>query len=188
MITYLLLLILLIIIYIDLYHDNGVPECKIHKSEYGDEYCITDSNTNTANILSRLNSDIVYLLYCLKYGGGNYSTAQQKIIKRVLENYNPDNIVENPPYGKDTSFTIGKGKVLALCVRSDNKSRPVEYNTILYVCLHELSHLGVNETGHDEEFNEAFDFILSEAIKYGIYKYVDYSKTPAYYCNMVIDS
>jgi hypothetical protein len=54
--------------------------------------------------------------------------------------------------------------------------------------LHELSQLGVDEIGHDDEFNEAFDFLLAEAIKYKIYKYVDYSKNPAYYCNMLIDS
>jgi hypothetical protein len=58
----------------------------------------------------------------------------------------------------------------------------------MYVCLHEITHLGVEEHGHNEEFTRAFDFILEEAIRFGVYKYVNYALYPAYYCNMIINS
>ena len=40
---------------------------------------------------------------------------------------------------------------------------------LLYVLLHELSHVLCDEVGHTEKFHEIFDQILAEANKQGIY-------------------
>ena len=56
----------------------------------------------------------------------------------------------------------------------------------MYVTIHELAHLGVNTTNHDDVFWHFFGFLLSESDD--IYKRVDYKKQPVYYCNILINS
>jgi len=103
---------------------------------------------------------------------------------RIKENFNPDHIregIDNPNY---TSYSINKGEQIVLCLRT--KDKLVDLNTMMFVVLHELSHIATVSIGHTEEFWDNFKWILEEAINTGIYIKQDFKKENVNYCNMMI--
>jgi hypothetical protein len=86
-----------------------------------------------------------------------------------------------------TSYTINKGSYLGMCI-VDKKNKIYDNNTLMFVLLHELSHLGCESIGHTEEFIKFYQFILKESISLGIYNYSNYSKVSIEYCGISINS
>jgi hypothetical protein len=110
------------------------------------------------------------------------------IVEAIVYGYNPEKVYENDPLNLSgtTSYTVQKGRAMYVCMRDKDNSF-VEKNTMLFVLLHELSHIGAYWTfGHTTDFWKTFKFILKEAIDDGVYKYIDYSQNPVNYCGMVI--
>ena len=94
---------------------------------------------------------------------------------------------ESTPDAKYTSYSVNKGEQLVFCLRLKKEGdRLVPKNTILFVALHELSHLMTKSIGHGEDFWNNFRFILKVAIDYDIYKSVDFNNNPVAYCGMKI--
>lgn len=65
------------------------------------------------------------------------------------------------------SYTINKHRVF-LCLKDENN----EYyndNMLMYVFLHELSHVVCDEVGHTEKFHKIFKEILDVAVEKGIW-------------------
>jgi predicted metal-dependent hydrolase len=107
-------------------------------------------------------------------------------VKRLKKNFNPDVIqegIDNPSY---SSYTVNKGEKIILCLRTNGKL--VDLNILTFVCIHELSHIGNETVGHDDEFWDFFKELLTEAINIGIYIKHDYKTNPVEYCNMKITS
>jgi hypothetical protein len=131
-----------------------------------------------------------------KYVGGDPATQQRrrehskgaKVVDLVLLRYNPDNLTENAPNPKptETSFTVDKGKHIALCLR-DTMRDLHDYNTIMFVAIHELAHIGVEPYDHPNEFWEAFKFLMFEATAAGVITPVDYKNKSQKYCGINID-
>jgi hypothetical protein len=128
------------------------------------------------------------------------SPARDRAITRLLGLYNPDNLAENSPRDPegDTSYTIDKGAILALCLREKNPARNGDANadaehhihdleTLTFVTLHELTHIAVEDLDHPPRFWQAFKFILEEATEAGLLRGVDYERRPTVYCGMDID-
>jgi hypothetical protein len=63
----------------------------------------------------------------------------------------------------------------------------IDINTLMFVALHELTHLMTESIGHKQEFWNNFKFMLKHASEEGIYDPVDYSKSPTDYCGLMID-
>lgn len=70
-------------------------------------------------------------------------------------------------YKGEKSYTINKQKIF-LCLK-DEKNEYYETNMLLYVLLHEISHVICDEVGHTEKFSKIFDELLKEAEKMNIY-------------------
>jgi len=103
---------------------------------------------------------------------------------RLKQNFKPNNIkegIDNPNY---TSYSINKGEQIVLCLRSHNKL--MDLNTMMFVVLHELSHICTLSIGHTPEFWDNFKWILEEAINIGIYKKQDFKLNNVDYCGMKI--
>lgn len=112
----------------------------------------------------------------------------KSIVENMIYNFNPEKIYENDPNNLtgSTSYTVQKGREMYLCIRNKDGSF-VDDNTLMFVVLHELSHIGAYWTvGHTPDFWTVFAFVLKDAIETGIYSYVDYSKEPVKYCGMTI--
>ena len=57
---------------------------------------------------------------------------------------------------------------------------------MIFVALHEISHVYSISEGHQKEFWDAFRFMLSHAIKWNIYGYVNYKEKNTKYCGTYI--
>lgn len=112
-----------------------------------------------------------------------------KDVKRLCKNFNPESIAETSYKNKYTSYSINKGEKVIFCLRSrDGKDELVEENILMFVALHEMAHLMTKTIGHDDNFWNNFRFLLKNAIDIGIYKYVDFDKNPTGYCGIEITS
>ncbi len=112
------------------------------------------------------------------------------IINHLLDNYNPDVFYENDPrFSTDTSYTQDKGASMHICLRrKDDSNQLVDPGILLFVMLHEMSHIAnYNGWGHERDFWIVFKFILHEAKLAGIYEPVDYSKYPIDYCGLYVN-
>lgn len=114
-------------------------------------------------------------------------------IKSLTKNFKTANMEENIPArsGGDTSYVIDKGDVFAMCLRdpkNDNKvESPSSKNELNFVLFHEMSHLADYAAyGHNTSFWNIFRFMLQEATIAGLYRPVNYKKSTAPYCGIVI--
>ena len=111
----------------------------------------------------------------------------KKCVRRLNRKFNPDNIMESDSNSKHTSYSINKGEKVVICLRSkDEKKDLIDPNTIMFVTLHELSHIMTKSVGHTDEFWNNFKFLLKEAVKNNIYNCVDYKRNPQKYCGIEV--
>ena len=165
------------------------PEAAVISTVDGGKYVVNSDYPDAvgaSDILARINTANTKLIKHLesKYAGTLYSSE----IKFLASNYNGDVLQENTPRSTaNTSYVVNKGDVIKLCLRDPTNGGAFhDFNTLMFVNLHEVSHLLDRQYGHKESFWTGFKFILNEAKLLGIYDPVNYIKTPAKYCGMVI--
>lgn len=148
-----------------------------------------------ADRLAQINARTVSLLRALRrkyvHGAerGRYP-ARAEATRRLLALYNPDNIAENSPRDPsgDTSYTVDKGAVLALCLRGKGPDTPLHpINLLMFVALHELTHIAVTVFDHPPEFWVAFKWLLGEAADAGVYRPDDFRSRPQTFCGTRVD-
>ena len=137
---------------------------------------------DAANMIATVRGNLVKLAQELKKKNeGNID------IERMINNFNPNNIVESEKNNKYTSYSINKGEKTVYCMRSrDDKNELVKLNTMMFVALHELAHTMSKSIGHTKEFWDNFRILLRNAIKLKIYKRVNYNEKPVKYCGVEI--
>jgi hypothetical protein len=137
---------------------------------------------DAADLIANVRKNLLTLMQELK--NKNHNNID---INRMIDNFNPDNIMESTKDNKYTSYSVNKGEKTVYCVRSrDEKNKLVQLNTIMFVALHELGHTMTKSVGHTKEFWDNFRILLRNAIKLGIYKRVNYNETPVEYCGTKI--
>ncbi len=108
-------------------------------------------------------------------------------VLRLKQRFNANHITESTYKNKYTSYSVNKGEKIVFCLRSrDEKQKLVELNTLMFVALHEITHIMTKSIGHTEEFWRNFKFILQESVELGIYTRDEYSKNPKKYCGIEI--
>lgn len=110
-------------------------------------------------------------------------------VKRLGEKYKDEaaRIMESTPDSKHTSYSVNKGEKIYFCLRQrSTQEELVEQNVMMFVSLHELSHIMTESIGHTPEFWHTFAFVLREAQKIGVYLARDFSEEPAEYCGVKI--
>ena len=86
-----------------------------------------------------------------------------------------------------TSYSVNKGEQLVFCMRSrKEKDKRHDINLMMYVVLHEISHIACPEYGHGQLFKDIFKYITESAITLGIYSPIDFKAEPTEYCGMTI--
>lgn len=110
-------------------------------------------------------------------------------VGRFLANFNSDVFIENDMQSNDTSYSENKGQKIVICLR--DKTRAPDYplvdeNTVMFVVLHEMSHLMTETIGHTPEFWNNFKRMLHDAVGLGIYRPVNYARSPMPYCGMTV--
>jgi predicted metal-dependent hydrolase len=86
-----------------------------------------------------------------------------------------------------TSYSVNKGEELVFCLRSrKEKDMFHTINILMYVILHEISHIACPEYGHGPLFKKIFAFFTKTAMNLKIYEYDDYAKSPKEYCGIYL--
>ena len=181
-----LLLILGIGIIILLYRNSEKIQLKCVLSENGNnKYCVRkdslveESVPLLTEVTNRANNLVTYM--SKKY-------PDNKEVKLLVKNYRPNNIKETLPNSEYTAYSEEKGEKIALCLRESKKSNKlIDINTLTFVMIHELAHVGTESFGHKREFWEFMKFLLENAVSIGIYEPINYEKEAQEYCGMTID-
>lgn len=117
------------------------------------------------------------------------SHASKPFVKQLLKNFDCSaaRFSESTPDAQYTSYSVNKGEKVYMCLRQrDEKERLVDENVILFVALHEMSHVGTSSIGHTPEFWNHFAWVLEQAEHVKIYNYTDFAAHPVEYCGVHI--
>tara|TARA_Y100001970_G_C14208821_1_gene845708 strand:- start:634 stop:1221 length:588 start_codon:yes stop_codon:yes gene_type:complete len=148
-------------------------------------YCVRHrENINDAvTLLSKMN---VTLKKLVQYVYKKYPNKEN--VKRLHQKYNPKKVIEISPLSKHTAYSENKGKKLAFCLNKERNihSKMIDENTLIFVGIHELSHIASASKGHGDEFWDNFKFLLENAVEAKLYKPIDYKKDNVQYCGMNI--
>ena len=147
-------------------------------------YCVRDreSTVESIDLLARNTVKMQNLVNILKE-----KPNPSPPVKRLIEGFNPNKIVETLPTSEHTAYSENKGEKIAFCLeKNKGKSQLIDSNTLYFVSLHEMAHIATESVGHTEEFWSNFKMLLKEAVDAGLYDPVDYSKNPEPYCGMTL--
>jgi predicted metal-dependent hydrolase len=97
-------------------------------------------------------------------------------------------IYETNPNSNLTSYSVNKGEELSFCLKSKKNGAIHDINLLMYVAVHELSHIACPEVGHGDLFKKIFKKFIEESVNIGIYNKVNYSENPVEYCGMILSS
>jgi len=166
------------------FHHMEKVKAKVDDTEYYVQGNFDDKN-DAANMIAELNGIVQHFITHLRK---KYPTSAK--IKRLALRYNPNTIMEGNPINNknSTSYSIAKGKKVVFCVRSKHTRKIHKKNLLLFVVIHELSHIMSVSYGHNTEFMNNFKFLLDEAVKAGIYKRDNYFSNPKEYCGMTVST
>lgn len=110
-------------------------------------------------------------------------------VKRLVQRFPYCTLQESDGKGSQTSYSINKGEKIVLCVRSkDGTNKLVDENLLLFVALHELSHIMTLSIGHTDEFWDNFKFVLKVCQDNNMYKCIDFKVDPKKYCGISVTS
>lgn len=181
-----------------IYRKFGFSDLVYVKSQLDNNYYLVRNvkdKQKASNLLSRMKADIFKLNDHLMNNinsGGEYQNNKEYILQLNRNIQNVD-IRESSSYSLQTSYTVNKGESIIFCIRSKDISKFLDsnnihdYNTIMYVALHEIAHVACPEYGHTPLFNSIFRFFCQEGIKIGIYERIDFKNYPIEYCGMTIN-
>ena len=181
-----ILILFIFIIAIKLYLESDTFNLRcIISSKNGNKYCVRDRNKlhlaadKLATINNRMNKLVVHI--SKKY-------PNEENVKRLINRYNPKQIYDTLPTSEYTAYSENKGEKLAFCLDTEknNGGKLIDINTLMYVALHELSHIASESIGHTEEFWDNFKFLITESKEIGIYTPIDYKNNNTQYCGMTI--
>ena len=168
-------------LYLYLRSDYHNLKCVIAHTD-GNTYCVRDNKKTQerAELLAEMTVRLKQLAKHLKE-----TMPDDPRVKLLAKNFNPMRIVETLPTSEYTAYSEDKGKKLAFCLQEyKDKAKLIDLNTLMFVALHEMSHLITVSIGHETEFWENFKFLLKEASDVGLYEPVDYGKKSQPYCGM----
>ena len=151
----------------------------------GNKYCVREREKvkQAADLLAKMTEKCKELV---AYVGKKY--PEQENVKRLVDGFNPKKIMETLPTSSYTAYSENKGEKLAFCLnkKKEDNNNLIDESTLLFVAIHELSHIMTKSIGHKSEFWANFKFLLENAKEAGIHTPVDYKKSPQEYCGMKI--
>ena len=163
----------------------------VESSLTGTKYLVQNDKhkKETADLLEKVIVNMYKLKNYLKKNIDTEGFIEYSIyIKQLDEKLTKDRttIYENTKNSDLTSYSVNKGEEIVFCLKSKKTNKNHKLNTIMYVAIHELAHLGCPEIGHTPLFNKIFKFFLEKVVEIKLYTYQDYEKSPIEYCGMVL--
>ena len=181
-----ILIILICLVYIIIIFDNRNMIYII--SDIDNElYLVRDLNDKQTadNMLAKIKQTINKLNNYLFENKETY-TDYSRYIEQLNNRIKYTIISENNGDSNTTSYSVNKGDELVICIRNYNTNEFHDFNLIMYVVLHEISHIACPEIGHGDLFKKIFAFMTNTAIKLNLYKKINFDINPADYCGIKI--
>jgi len=151
----------------------------------GNKYCVRDRAKlqDAADMLAKITVKCKELV---EYMGNKY--PDQANVQRLVAGYNPQKVMETLPTSEYTAYSENKGEKIAFCLNRTRKGEDnmIDEHTLMFVAIHELSHVATKSIGHKTEFWDNFKFLLENASEAGIHVPQDYKSEPTEYCGMNI--
>ena len=177
--------ILIVCIYMYLDTDAFQLKCIVSTVD-GNKYCVRErANIQAAaDLLAKITEKCKKLV---EYVGKKH--GEKENVQRLVKGYNPKKIMETLPTSEYTAYSENKGEKIAFCLneKKTGESNLIDEHTLMFVAIHELSHVMTKSIGHKSEFWENFKFLLQNAKEAGIHDPKDYKKNPKEYCSMKIN-
>ena len=156
-------------------------KARMNNIEYGIQEKFNKSD-EAVELLAELHQ---YMQTFIKDLNNKYPTDER--VKRLVSKFKNCKIQESPDKDDESSYTINKGELMAICLRHKKEEHHFhDYNTLLFVIIHELSHIASISEGHNSEFITNFKWLLQEAKKMGYYDPIDYRTSPMTYCGVKV--
>jgi hypothetical protein len=109
-------------------------------------------------------------------------------ISQLCERIKDVTIRESSIGSQFTSYCVNKGEELVFCLRLKKEGGAIHnINLLMYVVIHEISHVACPEEGHTPLFNDIFKFLCERSVELKIYNKINFNKNPENYCGMVIN-
>lgn len=169
-----------------LYLEGDTMELKcVLSSVDGNKYCVRDRKEvkRAADLLAGITEKCKQLVdYMVK------NHPDEDTTKRLKAGFNPKKIMETLPTSEYTAYSENKGEKLAFCLnkKKTENNDLIDSHTLMFVALHELTHIATESIGHKSDFWQNFKFILRCAKDAGIHDPQDYKKNPKTYCGQPI--
>lgn len=181
-----ILIVFVIIICTYIYFDTDSFQLKCIVSTIdGNKYCVRERSQlqSAADLLAKTTEKCKKLVNYMKDKHPNNEN-----VKRLVEGYNPKKIMETLPTSQYTAYSENKGEKLAFCLnkKKGENDNLIDEHTLMFVAIHELSHIATESIGHKPDFWQNFKFLLENAKESGIHNPEDYKKSPKDYCGMKI--
>jgi len=169
-----------------IYYDSDAFQLKcIVSTVDGNKYCVREREKlqEAADMLARITVKCKELVDYVHEKHGD-----QDNVKRLVDGYNPQRVMETLPTSEFTAFSENKGEKIAFCLNTKREgvSNMIDEHTLMFVAIHELAHVCTKSIGHKTEFWDNFKFLLENAKDANIHLPVDYKTKPAEYCGMNI--
>ncbi len=183
--TCLLMCMIIIFVYTN-YIRKSLYLSKIESTINQEKYYVRNlpDKQKAADYLARISQSLKKLIHSLNIE----DNERGKAIKRLKKNFDPKQVTENIPGSMYVAYSVNKGDELSICIREKDTDIFLDMNIVIFVAIHELSHIMSKSTGHTEEFWDNMKYLLEVGNKVGIYRPVDYSQYPVNYCGMEINS
>jgi len=176
--------VILICVYIYVQGDMLELKCVVSSVD-GNKYCVRDRKqvSHAADLLAKTTEKCKKLVEYI-----HKKHPDNEVAKRLKRGFNPQKIMETLPTSEYTAYSENKGEKLAFCLNRVKKNNDdlIGEHTLMFVALHELSHIGTESIGHQPDFWANFKFILENAKAAGLHDPADYKESPAEYCGMRI--
>ena len=170
-----------------IYYDNSDSfqlKCIVSDVD-GNKYCVREREKlqQAADLLATITEKCKKLV---NYIGDKFPDDDRA--QRLVAGFNPKKVMETLPTSTYTAYSENKGEKVAFCLNREKNENDnlIDENTLMFVAIHELSHIATKSIGHKSDFWENFKFLLENAKESGIHNPVDYKKSPTEYCGMKI--
>jgi WLM domain len=166
---------------------GNFPTTNVVSTVDGKIYKVRDmrDKQEAANLMARIRIKLTKLCDALEK---KYPDKTQ--VKQMVRNFrsDPSRFIEATPDEEHTSSTINKGESIHMCLRQRDGPDEglVNENVMMFVALHEMSHICTESVGHGQDFWNNFGWLIKEAEGLQLYQYTDFSAHPVSYCGVYI--
>lgn len=172
--------------YIMYFKNSKYPVAYVKSTVDNESYLVRNlpDKQEAADRLARVRQKILILRKHLQQ-----SHMEKPFVKQMVDNFDctADRFSESTPDAQFTSYSVNKGEKVFMCLRQRNeKEELVQENIILFVALHEMSHVGTVSVGHTPEFWNNFAWLLKQAEATKVYEFTNFAAHPVEYCGVHI--